>query len=171
MIPMNESFCMDLFRLSDGRIKQSDISHWAEQQILSFFEHNFDDIGPTWFDERAVEFAEIYFPHVAEEWAKEDLHARTEALKERKPLIWKEVAVAHGSKVRMHYRGENHFATVANGFILEDGENYSPSEWASKVAGGTTRNAWRDLWFQEPLSTVWAPAQLLRDQARSELSQ
>jgi hypothetical protein len=31
------------------------------------------------------------------------------------------------------------------------------------------RNAWRDLWFREPLSKTWMPAQLLRNTAREEL--
>lgn len=170
MIPLNEKFCINMIRLSDGRIGPADIGYLAEQQILSFFEHNFDDFGPNWFDERAIEFAEIYFPYVAEQWKKEDLDALTKDLNERQPLIWKEVAVVHGSKVRMQYRGTNHFAVVENGSILDDGQKYSPSEWASKVADGTVRNAWRDLWFQEPLAKVWVPAQLLRDQARTELS-
>jgi hypothetical protein len=49
--------------------------------------------------------------------------------------------------------------------------NISPSEWASKVAGGTSRNAWRDLWFKEPLSKTWVPAQLVRDQAQQEIQE
>jgi hypothetical protein len=65
----------------------------------------------------------------------------------------------------MAYGDKHRYATVRRGHIVDDGEEYSPSEWASKVAGGTSRNAWRDLWFKEPLSKTWVPAQLLRDQA------
>jgi hypothetical protein len=66
------------------------------------------------------------------------------------------------------YGDQHHYATVQRGHIIDDGKEYSLSEWASKVAGGTSRNAWRDLWFKEPLSKTWVPAQLLRDQARQE---
>jgi hypothetical protein len=88
---------------------------------------------------------------------------------DRKPLVWKEVSIPSGSEVRMPYGGQHHYAKIRGGHIVDDdGEKYSPSEWASKVAGGTSRNAWRDLWFREPLSKTWVPAQLLRDQAREE---
>ena len=69
----------------------------------------------------------------------------------------------------MHYGAEDHYAEVKNGRIVDETGRYSPSEWASKIAGGTSRNAWRDLWFKEPLARTWVPAQLLRDQAYSEL--
>jgi hypothetical protein len=66
----------------------------------------------------------------------------------------------------MAFGHDHHYAKVKGGKIVDDDGSYSPSEWASKVAGGTSRNAWRDLWFKEPLSKNWVPAQLLRDQTR-----
>jgi len=66
----------------------------------------------------------------------------------------------------MFYNGVHHYGAVKGGKIIDDGKDYSPSEWASKIAGGTSRNAWRDLWFREPLSNTWVPAQLLRNQAQ-----
>ena len=74
--------------------------------------------------------------------------------------------IVPSTDVRMAYGGTHHYAKVTNGRIVDADGDYSPSEWASKVAGGTSRNAWRDLWFREPTSKHWVPAQLLRDQAR-----
>ena len=169
MIPMRQSLCIDLIRYSDGYFTPEQIGDLAEEQILGLLEAAFDDLGPRWFGERAVEFAEDHLPHIAEEWLKQDADALASHQKESKPLVWKEVTVPHGAGVRMHYGAEDHYAEVKNGRIVDETGRYSPSEWASKIAGGTSRNAWRDLWFKEPLARTWVPAQLLRDQAYSEL--
>lgn len=91
------------------------------------------------------------------------------ACADHQPLVWKDVTVRAGSEVRMSYGGKQHYAKIVGGCIVEsDGSKYSPSEWASKVAGNTSRNAWRDLWFKEPLSNTWVPARLLRTNTRIE---
>lgn len=90
--------------------------------------------------------------------------------KENRPLIWKEVTIPSGSNVRMTYDGSDHFAVVKEGKILDDGHLYSPSEWASKIANGTSRNAWRDLYFQIKGSRFFVPADLLRKQARQTMA-
>lgn len=169
LVPLRQSMVVDLIRFSNGALTPEAIGSMAEEQLLDFFERSFTHSGPNWFGDRALEFAEIYFPHIAQKWTTEDLDAVENYRKDNKPLVWKEVTIAHGSKVRMHYGGEHHFATVENGRIVDESGSYSPSEWASKVAGGTSRSAWRDLWFKEPLASTWVPAQLLRDQALSEL--
>ena len=120
--------------------------------------------GECWGD-RIVEVAELYAPHVAERWEQEDEAERKEWRAQNKPLVWKEITISAGSKVRMFYQGDHHYAEVKRGRILDEGKEYSPSEWASKVAGGTARNAWRDLWVQEPYSKTWVPAEILRKQA------
>ena len=137
-------------------------STWVEATF------DFGDPGEHWGD-RSEEAAEEFAPHVAERWRQEDEAALKERLAENKPLVWKEVTISAGSKVRMHYRGDHHYAEVKHGRIFDDGKEYSPSEWAKKVAGDTTRNAWRDVWFREPLSKTWVPAQLLRDQAKRSI--
>lgn len=166
-IPFPRKLYDDIVRFSDGRLDPVDL---AERKVRSFVEDTFE-LGSNavdYWDDRAEEVAEEYAPHVAERWRQEDQSAREERRAENKPLVWKEVTISAGSKVRMNYHGEHHYAEVKRGRILDEGKEYSPSEWASKVADNTTRNAWRDLWFQELLSEVWAPAQLLRDQAIEE---
>lgn len=173
MVPMSAKLCIDLIRFSDGGFTPASIGDLAETQLLSLIERQLE-FDYAWaeqmFGERVMEFAEEYFPHLAERWEQEDADAISRRQKETRPLIWKGVSVPHGSEVRMHYAGQDHFAAVKNGRIVDDSGEYSPSEWASKVADNTSRNAWRDLWFKEPLGRSWAPAQLLREQARPERS-
>ncbi|AZO72165.1 hypothetical protein [Mesorhizobium sp. M1D.F.Ca.ET.043.01.1.1] len=85
-----------------------------------------------------------------------------------KPLVWKEVTIPQGSEVRMAYGADHHYAKIQGGKIVDASGEYSPSEWASKVAGGTSRNAWRDLWFRLPLTKDWVPAQTLRSKKGQE---
>ncbi len=170
MIPVSESLAIDLIRFSDGRLTPGSIGDMAEELILGMLERTAFDQFNGLFGERSFEFAEIYFSEIAAEWLKEDADARASRRKESRPLVWKEVTVPHGSEVRMQYGGKYHYAEIKNGRIVDESGSYSPSEWASTVAGGTSRNAWRDLWFKEPLSSSWVPAQLLRAQARERLS-
>ena len=154
LIPMNLRFCIDLIRFSDGQLTPEKIGKLAEQQILGLFEADFDTFGPAYLGERADEFGEVYGL---------ELSIGDPEKPARNPLIWKNIAFPHGSEVRMSYSGDVHFAKVVNGFIEDTGNKYSPSEWASKVARGTSRNAWRDLWFKKPHSSKWLPAHLIRE--------
>ena len=168
-IPITESFCVDLIRFSDGRLTPERIGELAEEAFFNFLERTSDNHFNGLFGERAFEFANVYFPEVAAAWLKDDLDSHARHRKETQPLVWKEITVPHGSEVRMSYDKMYHYAKVKNGQIVDDSGSYSPSEWVSKVARGTSRNAWRDLWFKEPNARHWVPAELLRDQARSEI--
>ena len=169
MIPVDAKFCVDLIRFSDGGHTPGGIGELAQDQILSLLEFNYDTLGPQFFGDRAIEFADIYFPDIAERWRREDRGDSSIPGKDAKPLVWKEVTIAHGSAVRMQYGREMHFAKVEDGRVVDEDGAYSPSEWASKVAGGTQRNAWRDLWVKEPAASTWVPAQLLRQRAQEAL--
>lgn len=162
-VPMSQSFVTDLIRFSDGEFTPELIGYMAEEQLLNLFERSFDVIGEQWFGERAMEFADVYFPDLAEDWRKRMGVPASES----KPLVWKGVNIPHGSDVRMQYGGEDHFAKVDNGAIADKTGRYTPSQWARKVARGTSRNAWRDLWFREPWSLTWVPADLMRKRDRS----
>lgn len=63
---------------------------------------------------------------------------------------WKNVLLRNGSRIRMTYKGEDHFAFIANGQLRYNDKSTSPSQFAAAVAEGSSRNAWRDLWIQEP---------------------
>ena len=82
---------------------------------------------------------------------------------------WSTLFLPNGTRLRMQYKGAYYYAVVADEKIvilekdspLSDG-NYSPSEFASKVANNTQRNAWRDLWVKRPADRDWELADDLR---------
>ena len=161
-IPFPRELYEDIVRFSDGRV---DVGDLAEEQVAGFIEMTIETSGSDLWGARLEEVAEKYAPGTFARWQKEDETALVARAVNNMPLVWKEVTIEAHSKVRMSYDGTQHYATVMRGRIVDGDKEYSPSEWASKVAGGTSRNAWRDLSFQEPRSKIWVPAQILREQA------
>ena len=159
-IPFPRDLYDDIVRFSEGRFDPVDL---AEEQILNLFERNLGDLTDQWFGENMYEFAKRHFPDYADELRRES----TAPLREARPLIWKDVVIQHGARVRMQYGGTHHFAKVDNGKIVDDDGKFSPSAWARKTANDTSRNAWRDLWFKNPMSSHWRPAEILRDEAKA----
>lgn len=151
----------DIVRFSDGRIRPEIL---AADQVEDWVSYSVEfGLTEDWGD-RLEDVAEKYAPHVLAK-VQSDISLDLSAPASQ-PLIWKGVVVPGGSDVRMSYGGGDYYGKVAGGKIVDDSGAYSPSEWASKVAGGTSRNAWRDLWFREPYSKNWVPAQVLRAQAK-----
>lgn len=143
-----------------------------EEQFHNFIRRTADDhcFGVMGEDPiRLRGFPEIYHPDIVARWdddaATVDLETAAGPAK-RSPLVWKEVTVPAGSEIRMQYRGAYHTARIANGKIVDVDGQFSPSEWASKVAAGTNGNAWRDLYFRLPGKGVWMAAEVLREDAR-----
>lgn len=162
-IPFPRALYDDIVRFSDGRIRPESL---ATDQVEAWIAKSVEfDFGDVW-GERIEDVAEKYAPQTYEKWQAEDVARFGETRSESRPLVWKEITIPAGSDVRMAYGADHRYAKVRGGKIVDDDGSYSPSEWASKVARGTSRNAWRDLWFKEPLSKSWVPAQLLRNQAR-----
>jgi hypothetical protein len=82
---------------------------------------------------------------------------------------WKNVLLRNGSKLRMTYKGDDYFAFIARGHLLYQDKSMSPSQFAAAVAGGSSRNAWRDIWIQEPEQsgdTGWERADGVRDRMK-----
>ncbi len=159
-IPIKSKLYNDIVRFSDGKV---DIPFIVELQLENWLERDLVlGDGSNW-GERFKDAARVYAPSALQKLDKNG-EALDKFAGERKPLVWKEVTIAAGSDVRMTYGNTQHYATVRNGFIVDDDGSFSPSEWARKVAGNTSRNAWRDLWFRTPLSKDWVPAQALRTQ-------
>jgi hypothetical protein len=157
----------DIVRFSDGGLDPATL---AENLVIGWIEQSVESDGfETWGD-RLEEVAELYAPHVAEQWRKEDVAAAEASRTRAKPLVWKLVEIPAGSKVRMQYNGTHHYAEVGSGAIIDDGQRFSPSEWARKVADDTSRNAWRDIWVKFPRTSEWVAATTLREKARSALS-
>ena len=172
-LPFNKRLYDDVVRFSDGHC---DLVWTMEDQFHDFIRRTADDycFGVMGDDPaRLRKFLEIYHPDIVARWDKEDTSTEEDdrALSEKwSPLVWKEVEVAAGSEVRMQYAGAYHTARVAKGKVIDSDGQFSPSEWASKVAAGTNRNAWRDLYFRLPGKADWVSATALREEARKALS-
>lgn len=169
-LPVPRRLYDDVVRFSDGRLDLIDI---ALDQFHDFIRRTADDNCHGLMGSRLDEFLAIYHPDIIERWRNEDsLAEEDQAAAEllRSPLVWKDVEIPAGALVRMQYDGAYHMARVKAGRIVDSEGSFSPSEWASKVAKGTSRNAWRDLFFRLPGKQEWIAASTLRDLRRQELT-
>lgn len=163
-IPFPRQLYHDLVRWSDGRFDPAEqavtLLLWHLERCVMFD----DDWGylEEHFGDNADTLARTLFP-------QHTLENRN--LPSAAPLIWKGVNIPENTEVRMDYGGRPHTAAIRCAKIEDGDGRYSPSEWASKVAGGTARNAWRDLWFKRPGSSEWVNAMSLREALRSKESE
>lgn len=79
---------------------------------------------------------------------------------------WQSVFLPNGTGLKMTYRGEAHHAAIKNEKLIFQEESLSPSEFASKVANNTSRNAWRDIYIKFPSDSGWKFADDLRRMKR-----
>lgn len=77
---------------------------------------------------------------------------------------WQRVFLPNGTQLRMTYKGRNAYAQVQHEEVVSEGTSYSPSQWVSKVADNTSRNAWRDIWVRFPGERDWKLSDELRQQ-------
>lgn len=75
---------------------------------------------------------------------------------------WQAVFLPNGTELRITYKGRQHHAQIKHEKLIYDNVALSPSEYASRVAGNTNRNAWRDIWLRLPNSHAWTFANDLR---------
>ena len=168
-LPFRKKLYDDVVRFSDGHC---DLVWTMEEQFHNFIRRTADDhcFGVMGSDPaRLRKFLEIYHPDIVARWDEEEANVESDdAARSAKwsPLVWKEVVVPAGGEVRMQYGGAYHTARIANGKIVDGEGQFSPSEWASKVAAGTNRNAWRDLYFRLPGKADWIAALVLREESR-----
>ena len=85
----------------------------------------------------------------------------------KKGFHWELVFLPNGTQIRMQYKGRHQFAEIAHQRLMHDGSEYSPSQFASKVAANTSRNAWRDLEIRLPGETEYQMAEMLRQKTRA----
>jgi hypothetical protein len=74
---------------------------------------------------------------------------------------WKTLFMPSGTKLRMRYKGQYHYAEVVGDELHADGKPTSPAEFTHKVTN-TSRNAWRDIEILRPTDKVWRLADTLR---------
>lgn len=164
MIPLPRELYTDLIRFSDGGI---DPAFLAQSQIISWIEsYSFDDGGEVW-GERFEDAAAKYAPQILVERQQRLEEITSDYRAKNKPLDWGIISLPCGTEVRMSHKRTNHYAVVQNGRIVDPDGEFSPNEWAAKVAG-SARNAWRDLWFKQPASSSWVAAETMRRRARDQ---
>ena len=83
-------------------------------------------------------------------WKQEDLMPEIFERPQYLGYHWKSLLLPPGTQVRMTYKGTTYHACVEGDDFLYEGEKLTPSEFANRIAGGTARNAWRDLWIKRP---------------------
>ena len=80
---------------------------------------------------------------------------------------WQSVFLPNGTKVRMQYRGSDTYGEIRHQKLFLENDAVSPSEFASRVANNTSRNAWRDIYVQFPGDADWKFADGLRRAAHN----
>ena len=83
-------------------------------------------------------------------------------------LAWtgKGVTLPHGTKLKMTYRGHDHFGEIIEEKWGVEGNAYStPSQAAKGVSGGVSLNGWIYWYVKRPTDTDWLPIDDLRREA------
>ena len=120
---------------SGGRL---DPVQLAADQVEGFIERNTKEDG-FWTEAGLEAFAE-------------EERVRNSGINESDLLsghLWKPVWLNNGTRLRMTYKGKSHYAEIKGDKIQgEDCKFDSVSQWVRHVAGGTSRNAWLDVWIK-----------------------
>jgi hypothetical protein len=143
-----------VLRVGDPR---SDVTSFVEHALESYLERTEDD--GKWSD--------AYF-----EWKERSRPAeefRTHYGNPDQGFNWTPVFLPNGTKLSMLYDGKTHTAEIRhNRIYLGDEAISSPSNLASRIANGTSRNAWRDLRVKRPSDREFRPADDLRREGASK---
>ena len=79
------------------------------------------------------------------------------------PWTGKGVALPHGTKLKMPYKGRDHFGEVIQGKWNVEGNSYNtPSQAAKGVSGGTSLNGWIHWYAKRPTDADWIIIDKLR---------
>ena len=70
---------------------------------------------------------------------------------------WKNLFLPDGTELRMQYKDANFYAKVEGDEVIYDGKSVSPASMVNSISG-TSRRAWRDMWFKRPEDKQWLPA-------------
>ena len=97
------------------------------------------------------------------DWKKGDLMPE---LFEKQDMgyIWKTIFLPHGTRIRMKYKNQTHYANVEGDELIFNGNSISPGKLTETISG-SSRNAWRDLWIKRPEDKSWVLADDVRKQA------
>ena len=108
-------------------------------------------------------------------WSAEYIEKLTEKEDEehgnpKRGYQWHALFLPNGTKIRMTYKGKDSYAEIRHERLHWREETMSPSQFAARIADGTNRNAWRDLYIQFPRDGSWKLADSLRRQHTPKLT-
>ncbi len=127
-----------------------DVGGWIEDVVQDYLDRTADE--GYW--------SEMYY-----EWrsSTQDLQTFAEQYGDPKEgYHWAHLFLPNGTKLKMSYKGKDHYAEVRRGSIWFGEASYTPSELARTIASNTSRNAWRDLMVRRPSDQDWHLADTLR---------
>jgi hypothetical protein len=134
--------------------KPDDVSHIIANVVADFLERTKHD-DDLWSDEFIEEIAAM----------ESDDRVATYG-DATKGYQWQALFLPNGTLLKITYKGRDHLADIRHEHLTHDGRRFTPSEWASRVANNTSRNAWRDISVQLPGSSRWELADVLRHKQR-----
>ena len=145
-VPLRVELYADLVRRSG----KADVSHFIDHCVATFLDDTEGD---------PVIWTAEYIEKHAEE--------QDEAFREKfgdpgRGYQWGTVFLPNGTEILMTYAGQNSHAQIRHAGFWHGEERMSPSQFASRVANNTSRNAWRDLYIKFPGDASWTPADRLR---------
>jgi hypothetical protein len=151
-VPINADLISQIILRSNGR---ADVASMVEHSLETFLDRTRGD-PDIWSEEHA------------DQVAQEDEDGQIKEVGDpSRGYLWSGVFLPNGTSLRIEYKGEYYFADVRHQTITFRGETCSPSQFASRAAGNTSRNAWRDIWLQYPGTSGWVFADEARRKARA----
>ena len=145
-VPLHVELYAELVRRSG----KADVSRFIDHSVESFLERTEGD-PQIWSAE--------YIEKLAEE---EDVATREKYGDPSRGYQWGRVFLPNGTQIRMTYAGQNFYAEVRHATFCHGKESVSPSQFASRIANNTRRNAWRDLYIRFQGQASWKLADSLR---------
>jgi hypothetical protein len=154
-VPVSGSIIAEIILRSQGRVDPVGL---IESAITDFLERTRGD---------ALVWSEEHADAVAEEHADGSLQKYGPA---SRGYYWTSrlgsAFLPNGTQLKMPYKGRDHFAEIRHQQPYYEGAPCSPSQFASRVANLTSRDAWRDIWVKRPDDKDWLTANRLRRESR-----
>jgi hypothetical protein len=159
-IPVEAALVQEIYRRRD--LRQGDTINIASY-VNTFLQNELDATAgdaDAWDND---EYIETYWNDY--EWEEEQKTYGDRA----EGYMWKNLFLPNRTKLRMTYKGTVHEAEIQHQQIVFDGQTefegkpFSPSSLVSKIAEGTNRNAWRDIYIQRPGNRDWILADVARN--------
>lgn len=132
---------------------EADISGWIENIVEAYLDRTENEEG--WND--------VYYEHLERKTGESDFKEKYGDA--TKGYRWQNIDLPNGTQLYMEYKKKKHYASVQFEKIIYEDESFSPSELARKIAEGTNRNAWRDMFIKRPGENEWKLAFSLRRQS------